>query len=278
MSIGLGGGSSSSTQKTRTWDKQDPFTMDLWRSGSQLFNGGQDPLNNMAVMSGVQAAQNTSPYTQQAAPAWGNLLQGGQTSQATNPWMTGAVTSGIMSGRDPNMQAFSQFGAGNPYLDQMATAGMNQINRNFTENLMPAIKGNAIGTGGLFGSRQGVAEGQAAGYANQQASDFIGNLYGGQYQSDMNRGLAANSAALNAKLGATGQQGAMMGQADTTGINALGQGQNMMNLGMGPAAMYGQAYNQQWSPMSQFKQVIGNPVLLGSGSSSGWNLNGNIGI
>ena len=80
---------------------------------------------------------------------------------------------------------------GNPYLEGMGQAGLDQLNKNFNENILPGIQGNAMGGMNLGSSRQGVAQGLAAGETQRAGSDFLTNLYGNQYQGDQNRALAA---------------------------------------------------------------------------------------
>lgn len=80
---------------------------------------------------------------------------------------------------------------GNPYLEGMGQAGLDQISRNFNQNIMPGIRNEAMGGMNLGSSRQGVAEGIAAGEATRAGTDFLTNLYGNQYQMDQNRALGA---------------------------------------------------------------------------------------
>lgn len=54
-----------------------------------------------------------------------------------------------------------------------------------------AIKGNAVGAGGLGGSRQGVAEGLAAGKASDYLQGNLSQLALGQYNQDSARNLQA---------------------------------------------------------------------------------------
>lgn len=80
---------------------------------------------------------------------------------------------------------------GNPYLAQMGQSGLDQLNRNFQNNIMPGITSGAMGSGSLGSSRQGIAQGLAAQGVAQAGGDFLNNLYGQQYQQDQNRAMSA---------------------------------------------------------------------------------------
>lgn len=76
--------------------------------------------------------------------------------------------------------------ATNPYLssiaDDMQRRTMDMLGQN---NL--AIQGNAVSSGGMGGSRQGVAQGTAAGKAADYLQGNVAGLYGNAYNQDQNR-------------------------------------------------------------------------------------------
>jgi hypothetical protein len=76
--------------------------------------------------------------------------------------------------------------ATNPYLRSIA----DDMQRRTTDLLGAnnlAIQGNAVGVGGLGGSRQGVAQGIGAGRAADSLQGQVAGLYGQAYEGDMNR-------------------------------------------------------------------------------------------
>ena len=93
---------------------------------------------------------------------------------------------------------------GNPYLDQMAQAGLGRLNQNYQQNILPAIGSAGVQAGNLGSSRHGVAQGLAAQQQQQASQDYLTNLYGQQYQQDMNRALGAT--AMLPQLGQMGWQ------------------------------------------------------------------------
>lgn len=76
--------------------------------------------------------------------------------------------------------------ATNPYLKGITDDMQRRTLQTLGENNL-AIQGNSVGAGGLGGSRQGVAQGVAAGRALDSLQGNIAGLYGNAYQGDQNR-------------------------------------------------------------------------------------------
>lgn len=113
------------------------------------------------------------------APGAMGLLEGqmGPASKAGNQMLQ--FGSGLLGQKAPNT-------ATNPY----ATGILDDMQRRHSDVIgqsLAGIRGNAVGVGGLGGSRQGVAEAQAI---SQGADNFAGqgfNFMGGLYEGDQNR-------------------------------------------------------------------------------------------
>jgi hypothetical protein len=113
------------------------------------------------------------------APGAMGLLESqmGPASKAGNQMLQ--FGSGLLGQKAPNT-------ATNPY----ATGILDDMQRRHTDVIdqsLAGIRGNAVGVGGLGGSRQGVAEAQAI---SQGADNFAGqgfNFMGGLYEGDQNR-------------------------------------------------------------------------------------------
>ena len=119
--------------------------------------------------------------------------------------------------------------------------------------------------GGYGGSRQGIAEGLSTQGLMDSIGDYGTNLYGGQYQSDQNRALAA-AGGYNADMMQGIDMNRMIGQgADQAGLQALGQGANAMNLGFSAPNLYSQLYGMQSTPYNQYSGILGNPLSLNWG-------------
>jgi hypothetical protein len=96
----------------------------------------------------------------------------------------GVAGYGAGTGNTGNFGNFSQ----NPYLSSMADEIGRRTQLGLTDSFNQ-IRGDAVGTGGLGGSRQGVAQGVATGRAMDSLQGNLAGLFGGQYNADANRGL-----------------------------------------------------------------------------------------
>lgn len=265
--FGLDFGSSDAETRQNVWDPQSNFLQNIYSGSNEYMDNGANPYLNMAMQSGENAIGDISGYSDQAGGAWNNFLQGGTFGgQQWDPSGVQNMAQGQGAGFD-TLNAM-QNPVGNPYLNTMAQSGIGRMLEGFNQNTMPGITNNADMSGGLGGSRQGIAEGNAAGNLFNAGSDFLSNLYGGQYQSDMNR--AMTSAGMS--LGAQNQGYNTMQQfgqgADQTGINALAQSGDMANLGFTAPSMYNQMYNWGWQPYQNASQIAGNPAILASSNAS----------
>lgn len=146
----------------------------------------------------------------------------------------------------------------NPYLTGMADDISRRTQEMLGQNNL-AIQGNAVGVGGLGGSRQGVAQGLAASKAADYLQGNLSNLYGTQYSNDQNRALQQYGM----------DQGFYTGQ----------RGQDLAQAGMG-ANMLGQGLQTQWSPIENAAKTYGQFSGMGTttqNQSSGGGLGGVLG-
>jgi hypothetical protein len=79
----------------------------------------------------------------------------------------------------------------NPFLEQ-AIAGLRETSlRDLQRNQLPTIRNNAVATGGLGGSRQGIAEGLAFSDLNRDLVNTEANLRAQQFNTDTSNMLSA---------------------------------------------------------------------------------------
>ena len=105
----------------------------------------------------------------------------------------------------------------------------------FSNEINPALRGGAIGAGGLGSSRAGLAQGAAAGQIGDAFTRGLGDIH------------------------ARANQGALA--ANTAGIGSLG---GLYDLGMA-------RQNAAWAPLMQAGGILGGPSVLTQGSSFGRN-------
>ena len=98
--------------------------------------------------------------------------------------------------------------AANPYVTGMAEAIQSQVNRNLTENILPAITMGGVGTGG-FGTSEDISRGLAARGTSEVLSEALAGLYGSAY----GQGLGAQANAFGMLPTVLGGQAGLYGQA-----------------------------------------------------------------
>ena len=109
--------------------------------------------------------------------------QGGQMSATVMP--QGAQSSSFQTQGGPSLNSYSP----SPYLQQQIDGLQGQYNQNLTRNLLPAIQSQSVASGGLGGSRQGIAQAQALTDSNTGFANAASNLLGQDYQAQMGRNL-----------------------------------------------------------------------------------------
>ena len=142
----LGKSKNSSTSHPSTvWSGQEPFLKDLYgrAQAASYGNQGQDYANQI---------------NQGANTGYQNQMGGG----FQNPQLA------------QGLQGFGNMQ--NEALGGAIDAGLGDISRNFQRNIMPSINTGSAMTNTSGGSRQGIAQGLAAGEANRQASDFVNQM------------------------------------------------------------------------------------------------------
>ena len=219
----FGGEDSSTTNPAKVWGEQSPYLQDLYKRSQMASYGGQ--------------GQNFANQINQGAQGGFNQMMGG-----------GFQTPGLQQG----LQNFG--GQQNQALGGAIQAGLGQINDNFNQNIMPGINSGSAMTNTSGGSRQGIAQGLAAGKANQQASDFVN-----QMQSNNFQGMQQN------QLNAYNQMGDLQGQQNQMLGMGTGMAPQLSNLGFG----------SQYGDMAALSNLYGSPTVLSQGGQS--SRNGGIG-
>jgi len=177
----------------------------------------------------------------------------------------------------------SLFGA-NPYTAQQAQNLQATSNQNLSQNVMPGIGHGAIAAGQYGSSRQGIAEGVAAGNAQAGVNTGQANLYSNAYQTDQNNALQNKSLDNNFALTNQGQMqnfytanrnldqnGAQIGANLYNGGNTgnLAAGANQYTLGNqyqnAPLAAL-QNYNSTVSPYTGLGGSQANTGMTGGGA------------
>lgn len=175
---GGGGGNTTTTQKADPWKHLQPYLLGGETTGK--FGGP------------VQDVQGAFPWFSSAAQNVPEFYPG-QTYAGFNPYQIsgfnqalgaaggmyptlgaaqGALNYGLTSAYDP---------ANNPVVQRYAEAAIRPVTEMYQEQVLPGITDAAVASGGLGGSRQGVAEGIAAGRYMDTVGDVTANIYNAAY-------------------------------------------------------------------------------------------------
>lgn len=174
-------------------------------------------------------------------------------------------------------------GGQNPYLQDQADSIKTQFNQNLQEQVLPGLRDKFIGSGGLGGSRQGIAEGLAAGRSGQGLASALASLYGNSWEQGQNRqlqlaninqqgGFAQRADELNRlnsernfystnrgqDLQQAGLAAGLLGQANQ---GFIGQGQGLYNLGT-------QEQNAPWQQLGAYSGLL-QPYTQAGATNSG---------
>lgn len=159
--------------QTQTVQKADP-----WSGVQPYLLKGYNNLNALYDQPGPfaypgQTTAGPDPLRQQAQQFDINYATGGAVNDVNK---IGAGYETMLNA--PNVN-------NNPYLAQAVQGAINPMIDNFNESILPGIRTNAMQTGQYGGSRQGVAEGIAAGKLSRNIGDISSQMYSGAYNSGM---------------------------------------------------------------------------------------------
>jgi hypothetical protein len=245
---------STGIQQQSPWTAQIPYLTQMFGDAQNLYN------REMAapVYSGDQVAQTP----QAGVDAFKHTLDfangtGQQGSTAainaglglfnTGGNATNAAAYGLanFAGTDPtqaNISTANQY-ANNPFISGQVDAAMQDAKRQFNENTLPGIDRNAVGTGNLYSTRQGIAQGIAERGLQEQAANTSAALRGQAW----NTGLQAAQQGQTNQLSALNALGNVGNSANSNAINAVngGYSDNVNNLNAAVTASNGVANAQQ---------------------------------
>lgn len=192
--------------------------------------GGGPNFTYTMGMPGGQAGM-TGRYLPELMPG-GPQMPGGSASGAS-PYLQGGGASA--GGQTP-------WGGFNPNLGGMADEITRRSNlaRDQGNN---AIRSNAVGVGGLGGSRQGVAEGINNAMSNDSLQGNLTSLFGTDWTNQQNRNLT--------------NQGQQMG------FYTQQRGQDQTGAALG-ANLFQQGQQGMWGPLNNANGVYGNYTGLGN--------------
>lgn len=168
----------------------------------------------------------------------------------------------------------------NPYLAQQANTLSALSNQNLMQNIMPQLDHGAVAAGQYGSSRQGIAQGVAAGNAQVGLNNSIAGLYGNAYQQAQ-QNMYGTANALNQQAGQNAQFNSQLQLANNSqqmqqaqnNLNNRVQGANLTNLGIAGQnnlyaannTIYDTLRNEPWQELAKYQSVI--QPLAGMGNT-----------
>jgi hypothetical protein len=244
---GDSGGTQTTVQKTSPWEGVQPHLLKVYEEAQRQYN---QPMEFF----GGQTYADMNPTQTQGLQSQLNYAQG--------------MMGDINATRQAQMNALNAPDvANNPYIGGVADTITQRMNRNFQENLLPAISGGAIQAGQPGGSRQGVAQGVAARGTQEALGGALSDLYGNAYS----QGLDAQGRAL-ALAPQTAQLGMLPGQS----MYNIGQIQRAEDQRPITEAMarHEFAQNEPWERLAKYSGLLGTGLGYGTTSTTGPNMSG----
>jgi hypothetical protein len=168
------GGNTTTVQKADPWEGQQPYLKDIYAQTGGLYGSGM----GYTPYSGPRVAGLSDIQRQGMETAYQNILSGNTPAQAA-----GGMLNKTLQG--------DYLGGANPYLDQVFATSAQNVTDQFNRNILPSIKTAGVQSGMYDSSRQGIAEGLAAGEAQKNLAQLSANIYAPAYESERGRQIQA---------------------------------------------------------------------------------------
>ena len=169
-----GGGDTTTVQKSDPWEGQQPYLKDIYAQTGGLYGSGM----GYTPYSGPRVAGLSDIQRQGMETGYQNILSGNTPAQAA-----GGMLNKTLQG--------DYLGGANPYLDQVFATSAQNVTDQFNRNILPSIKTAGVQSGMYDSSRQGIAEGLAAGEAQKNLAQLSANIYAPAYESERGRQIQA---------------------------------------------------------------------------------------
>lgn len=259
----MGGDTSGKTSTTQA-NMNQASSQDVWGPQGQALEGmygqgqtlSQDPRYQQTAEQ--LAGQVTDPLMGSYEQAFG----AGSGMNRAAAGVTDPMIQGLSGLANPDMSQAFGAGGSNPLLDKNVAMALEQASQSFNRNVLPGIRGEAIGAGQYGGSRGEIAQGLAASDANRQALQAAMGAYGDQYAQDRAANLQSQAMMGQTALGATEQMGGLLGGQQAGVGQGVQTGGGLVNLGMG-------GQRAPWEQLGQYADLLGGPTILGESTAVG---------
>jgi len=266
MAFGLGGSknksSSSSNYSQDVWGPQGNAMQDMYGQFGNMWDDTYGQMNNMMP----SASQGMQDVSSQTNPYWQNQMQGGAyKDMGLQDQLMGSLNQSMQQpSAKSEINAMIMGGGGNNYADAMRDQYVKDANRT-TDNMMSNLDARAAASGMSGGSRHGIAQAKGMENINDQLQGMMANTGYQTFDKDLDRKLEIAGQADAGNLARQQMMSGMIDKQNTTMGSGLNFGSNMQNMNMGQFA----PYMMPWQMGGQYANMMGDPTILGSGSSKG---------
>lgn len=267
MGGSLGGSKSKSKSSAQSYvmEQQIPFLQQLWSSamnnlGKNDYNTeiADEAKNSNTLLDSLFVSQSDLQQQLAGGGAYGNSQQYidkllGSMGQRSN---TGTMYESIVGGQ------------GNTYVDPLIDRLRSDSAQNFS-TLKNANAMDATMAGQSGSSRQAMQDAMMGSQINRDLSTQEAALRQGAYDTDLALKMGiAKQADSNQQLEQDRLLSMIQGSQESLN-NSTGMGSLLQSLASGGMDQWLQAQQASWNPLNNVANIIGNPTILGSGSSSG---------
>jgi len=248
---GASGGSSSSQQSTGVPGFQKKYLKELYSRGQQV------SLQPLEYYPG-QSVADFDPLTLQAQQLTADRALAG------SPLLAAAQEQNLASVRGDYLSPES-----NPYLRSTYDQAAQAVGENFNRIALPGIesrfaRAGQLGSSQLLGARQIATES-----LGRSLGELATNIYGGAY--DAERGRQESAARFAPELAAEDYRN--LDALSSVGAQREQQQQRLID---DLIARFEFGQQEPYNRLARFSQLLGNPITVGSGGSSGNNFGFNI--
>lgn len=272
-SVGGGKGTSDSSFDQSVWGGQGDALKGLYDQAANLY--GQSDFGGLNQAIGGLGGYNQNLMGQGSGGVGGQLGGGafGDTGDVRSALMSSlaGTAGGSNTGR---MYEDIVGGSGNTYIDPMVDA----MKQGGMENLAmmqsnAGLDASAAGQGGS--SRHAMQNAMLGRSVNQDMMNQETNMRGGAYDTDLNWKMDIAKQADQGIQNTQQQYMNMLGGANQSAQQGMGNLGGMQNLGMGSLSPILQGLQAPWNEMGNYSNTLGDPTVLGQGSSNSKNVGGN---
>jgi hypothetical protein len=200
-----GGGSQTTVQKSEPWSGQQPYLKDIYSQAAGLYGNaagytpypgqrvaGMTPMQNQGIDAAYGNIVGGNTSAQNAEAMLTKTLQGGYGQ--SNPYLQAATGGKSMAGNTQSLMDKTiggGFVGSNPYLDDVFKTSAQAVTDQFNQQILPGLKTQGIQGGMYNSSRQGIAEGLAAGEAQKGLLNLAAQIYAPAYENERSRQMQA---------------------------------------------------------------------------------------